>query len=1028
MKKLLSVIIPVYGTEKYLERCLNSIINQIYDNIEIIIVDDCSPDKSNKIIQKYCMEYPRMYCVRHETNRGLFQARLTGAKHAHGEYITFLDSDDYVSLDYYYNMMQEATKNNYDIIANATVRELPDGTHAQYVLHARAFPETPLFNDEVKNNFFGQEGACYAWHTIWNKIYKRSLWDICEPYYCRLTQHIIMTEDIAYSSLLMYYAKSFKAISSGVYYYCINQTAVTSTNNISIEKFEKNIYDMIAVFDFVDDFLNEQNAEPQIKLHFHAFRGRYHQMWKASQECKFPSGINACKAQKLLKLFQKEVVYEFNEDAFYFDSILADWNAQLEKGKEAIHNLNIDIISFDIFDTLLLRPVWNPEDMFILMQKKFEDVCPEWKKGNFKELRIYAERLARQEIVQLRKGYEDVTLSEIYDTLEKHTGISSEVVRVLKEYEEIIEYDLSYVRKTGKELFEYAKACGKKIILISDMYLEKKTIYRLLDKQGYKDFDAIFLSSDKRVTKYTGHLFDEAIRELNVSPERIMHVGDNWDHDIVMAKKKGIKTFFLPKAKEQFSKHENLLNIGCNVGGALTTREKMYSLITYRSMEALIANKIFDNPFRPWVEGSDFNADPYIIGYVTVGMHLIGISKWLSDFRKKENVSNIAFLARDGYIPMKAFQKLMNYLGDSSVTTNYVACSRKALMPWIIENENGLYYLPIQFNKHTPLSVGRLLGCSYKNITIEELKAIIQENGFIAEKKFSNEYEFFAFINWFKENLFSTDALEESKLIVSKYYKDQIPPKSCVFDLGYSGRILEALQKCLGYEVFFMYIHHDNKSFYERVRKNRLNVKIMYDFVPAYSDLIREFFLSEQGNSCLGLKQEGENVVPIFDESKTGVEEHFTLKQIQIGAFEFIEDFCNKFYELRMCLPLNEIQLSMPFEGMIHNSSYIDRNALSCCNSEDSIYGNRGRIKMSDFWKEQQVIGSNVVSNTSYENIINFICYNRNKFEKVILYSICDRKTLKEKIKRNLSGHPYLLSIMKKTYKSLKLLVKRKER
>ena len=240
MKKLLSVIIPVYGTEKYLERCLNSIINQIYDNIEIIIVDDCSPDKSNKINKKYCMEYPRMYCVRHETNRGLFQARLTGAKHAHGEYITFLDSDDYVSLDYYYNMMQEATKNNYDIIANATVRELPDGTHAQYVLHARAFPETPLFNDEVKNNFFGQEGACYAWHTIWNKIYKRSLWDICEPYYCRLTQHIIMTEDIAYSSLLMYYAKSFKAISSGVYYYCINQTAVTSTNNISIEKFEKN--------------------------------------------------------------------------------------------------------------------------------------------------------------------------------------------------------------------------------------------------------------------------------------------------------------------------------------------------------------------------------------------------------------------------------------------------------------------------------------------------------------------------------------------------------------------------------------------------------------------------------------------------------------------------------------------------------------------------------------------------------------------------------------------------------------------
>ena len=100
MEKKLSLVIPVYGTEKYLKRCLDSIIKQSWPEIEIIIVNDCSPGNVTEIVNEYKKKYSNIvYCI-HEKNKGLFQARITGAEKATGTYIAFLDSDDYVTRDF----------------------------------------------------------------------------------------------------------------------------------------------------------------------------------------------------------------------------------------------------------------------------------------------------------------------------------------------------------------------------------------------------------------------------------------------------------------------------------------------------------------------------------------------------------------------------------------------------------------------------------------------------------------------------------------------------------------------------------------------------------------------------------------------------------------------------------------------------------------------------------------------------------------------------------------------------------------
>ncbi len=116
MEKLLSIVIPVFNTDLYLKECLDSIINQTYSNIEIICVDDCSPDNSAEIIKEYAAKDNRIKYIRHTENKFQGGARNTGIQAANGKYITFVDSDDYLlDMDCYKNAVDNLEKYDADI-------------------------------------------------------------------------------------------------------------------------------------------------------------------------------------------------------------------------------------------------------------------------------------------------------------------------------------------------------------------------------------------------------------------------------------------------------------------------------------------------------------------------------------------------------------------------------------------------------------------------------------------------------------------------------------------------------------------------------------------------------------------------------------------------------------------------------------------------------------------------------------------------------------------------------------------------
>lgn len=220
MKNLkISVVIPVYKSEHILVRCLEHIIHNTYQNLEIIIVDDGSPDNSEKIYSEYAKKDKRIKIIK-QKNQGPACARNTGLKSASGDYIHFCDSDDFVDLDYYEKMLESANITDADIVCG-NVRE-----------RGFIFPE---FHDikiatdlKDKISLF----RAYDFHVVWRFIYKRKF---LQENKILFPTGMFWGEDTIFMNKALYHSRTV-ATARDAFYNCID-------NPISLGK---NIKDVIA--------------------------------------------------------------------------------------------------------------------------------------------------------------------------------------------------------------------------------------------------------------------------------------------------------------------------------------------------------------------------------------------------------------------------------------------------------------------------------------------------------------------------------------------------------------------------------------------------------------------------------------------------------------------------------------------------------------------------------------------------------------------------------------------------------------
>lgn len=331
-----------------------------------------------------------------------------------------------------------------------------------------------------------------------------------------------------------------------------------------------------------------------------------------------------------------------------------------------------EIISFDIFDTLVTRRVSDPHIVFDLLEYKHTHNEPA-------PLSMFEERMkaAGAELQSHQGRLDDVTIDQIYERMAVFRDPQSE---------KDLEIALCIPHATGRKLFDYARKKNKTIYIASDMYLDESTILKILNNCGYEAWDHLFLSSKLGVKKDTGRLYKEMISEaqkLHVSPSGILHIGDNWNGDVFSARRLGIRAIRFDPLYEDESAVIELKN---------DARQTL-------SQAGRIWDATCTQAFRLWIQ-----AHPQLAGdvFARVGFQVAGpfaamFAMHVKKVADRRSIKKIYFLARDGRIVKDAFDTLYrDSISRDEYTTHYIHLSRATVIPaslGAVLSSNDLYFL-----------------------------------------------------------------------------------------------------------------------------------------------------------------------------------------------------------------------------------------------------------------------------------------------------------------------------------------------
>ncbi len=224
MEQKVSIVVPVYNVEKYLKRCVDSLIGQSYPNIEILLVDDNSKDSSFSICKEYELKDSRIR-VFHKENEGLGLTRNYGIERATGEFITFVDSDDYLTSDAIAVMMERAISTDADVVIATNYYK----NEEQEVV----IPERLYSGSEIKKiimvHMMGNKGNKLdaISYTAWGKLYKKELFAKNNLEFPSERKYI--WEDLAFSVKAYPLCERVYILHKPVYYYCFNEGSLTHT-------------------------------------------------------------------------------------------------------------------------------------------------------------------------------------------------------------------------------------------------------------------------------------------------------------------------------------------------------------------------------------------------------------------------------------------------------------------------------------------------------------------------------------------------------------------------------------------------------------------------------------------------------------------------------------------------------------------------------------------------------------------------------------------------------------------------------
>lgn len=495
----------------------------------------------------------------------------------------------------------------------------------------------------------------------------------------------------------------------------------------------------------------------------------------------------------------------------------------LNELKRIIASEEHKVISFDIFDTLVVRPCLNPTDILKLVGKR----CGY--DGNFLEMRRAAEQQARR-----LAGGKEIKFCDIYRCFEEMFDFSKEEVEMFQKEELRIEKQYIYARQAMKDIYDFAIQTGKKIILVSDMYLSLKVIEEILEKNEYRGYSKIYLSSECGKTKSSGELFEQLLVDLaqeNIHPCEVLHMGDNEKSDVLVPEKRNICTVHIPRTHWLLRKNQKL--------------KKLYDCVERKLDNTFLlgyaSNRVFNDPFRKYAPNTYFYGSKYNISNMMFAPFFLSFVKWMLEDSIQEGIDTLCMVYRDGYLPEKIYHTIGEYYGKDIPETRRLYLTRAMINKFYSSERNGLFE-----------SINDML-CS-DNMTIHDF---IKNRLYVSNDKYTEVLSVFmrhgykdetdkigrrdVLASWINEltEIFVENA-RKSVPNIREYCRHVLKNagKVAVYDVGYRGSVCRFLRKQLQIETSGYHLFAKEGYRYGWEKNSCLKYAIMYGLITEKDSML----------------------------------------------------------------------------------------------------------------------------------------------------------------------------------------------
>lgn len=322
-QNLISVIIPVYNTEQYLKKCLDSILNQTYTNLEVICINDGSTDKSLKILNNYVKTDKRIKII-NQNNLGASYSRNVGIKNAKGEWISFIDSDDYVDLKLYENLINAYNKDNsFSIYCFNGVIISPQDSPNDENLRRFFYMNNWKNNDNNLYQFSDCLNPFYGNLGIWNKIYKT---DFLRKYNIFFKNSIFEDQLFAIESMIK---ADYIYLDNQNFYYYVQHSGST------MHTLKENGFDIFNIMADIKGVLIDYNLYQLYQYSFlqHKFNVYYYLLQRIDAEYRkqFYERAKRNLSNESVAIIDKEKIKNIDKSYLFYDFVSLDFQSFIEK-------------------------------------------------------------------------------------------------------------------------------------------------------------------------------------------------------------------------------------------------------------------------------------------------------------------------------------------------------------------------------------------------------------------------------------------------------------------------------------------------------------------------------------------------------------------------------------------------------------------------------------------------------------------------------------------------------------------------